>query len=161
MTNPQLGINTEIGADIPLKLNINACYLPCGSYCDRGSQCFKNKFGGCVAINILDKGEKDYTQINSEGIATFFKNTIMRNKIIRYAIPLKLKQPTKFNNSIIMLDKDHKRVLSKNQKNLLRIILIIVLLQMLYKYQKGYNKECKQIIFMIFILLCFILSGKL
>lgn len=91
MTNKELGINTEVGADIPVKVKVNECYMQCGQPCEVGNDvCHIVPFGGCCAADI-DTGVEEDTDIienpdryfiaNNSIITRFVNNNVERRWI--------------------------------------------------------------------------------
>jgi len=145
MTNFDLGINTEVGCDIPIELKVNECYMPCHLKCNKGNNsCMKTKFGGCCAIDILDLNEIDYrekTIYNTNSI----KTSRLRNGVL----------PSNFSKeTYIMLDKNH----TKKKKKKLFILLLIILLIIMYNQR---YRDCTYMIYIILTILCIILINKL
>jgi len=87
-TNKKYGINTEVGFDIPIVLNINNCYKPCGTPCNvfDGDNCQMTKYGGCCAADINDEDildgeieEIDMSNVITTEMTHVFSKTIPSN----------------------------------------------------------------------------------
>lgn len=95
MTNKQLGINTEVGADIPISLHVNECYLECGQPCDKGADaCYSVPFGGCCAAD-LDTGSVNDTDVEerpdrfiiaNNSVITKYSKNISKNTLVKNTI---------------------------------------------------------------------------
>lgn len=145
MTNFDLGINTEVGCDIPIELKVNECYMPCHLKCNKGNNsCMKTKFGGCCAIDILDLNEIDYREKTMYNM-----NSIKVSRLKNGILPSNFSKET-----YIMLDKNH----TKKKKKKLFIILLIILLIIMYNQK---YRECTYMIYIILTILCIILINKL
>jgi hypothetical protein len=87
-TNKKLGINTEVGFDIPIVLHINSCYKPCGTPCNgyNDDTCQYTKYGGCCAADINDEEvldgeieERDMGEIITTEMTQVYAKTIPSN----------------------------------------------------------------------------------
>lgn len=152
ITQKELGINTEVGADLPVKLHINGCYMPCGTECEKGEYCSKTNFGGCCAIDILDKEEDDYTDTN------VMMNRIVNNKVYKNFITMN-KIPSNFSNldKYMILDLGQKRLLNRKQKMIVKVTLILILIYLL----RSNYRDCRNLIFIVLVTLLYILSNRL
>jgi hypothetical protein len=125
-TDKALGINTEVGADIPINLHLNACYLPCEKPCDKGNdKCQIIPFGGCCAADIEIAGEADDTV-----------ETDSRYYVASKSIISKFAKLDMHNNTINT--NEFKSIIFKNKlKVFLLLILVIILIYLIYKqYRK-------------------------
>ena len=86
-TNKKLGINTEVGFDIPIVLHINNCYKPCGTPCNGyNDNCQYTKYGGCCAADLNDEEvldgeieERDMGDIITTEMTQVYAKTIPSN----------------------------------------------------------------------------------
>jgi hypothetical protein len=123
-TDKKLGINTEVGLDIPINLHINACYMPCDKPCDNpDNSCQTVPFGGCCAADLDIDGE-----IESDTVEEDNRYYVNSNKIV-----------SKFSNSGIVLKKSIfsntiKEKFTEYKFSLITLfILLIILLYLVYR----------------------------